>query len=540
MEYIDKIFYRKINPSDFKKLYDIDRPNGGGGQTYLEASGISNEKIVDFLSYAEVSNSPLPKENRSIYTFNAYVLGNAKNESAFIEFAPRGGRNNYRISRQNMRYKHLAWSLENGFPEPKRDNSGEYTSNGNFEGIIDNLVIVIIRTTYRKYYASFINQQEMPKSWPVNIGLEEVFQGERRGVLALDLYKVKFINNRDNPFGNYEIIERIPGGTNTLLYGVPGSGKSWTIQHEYCNDENVMERLVFHPDYTYSDFVGQILPKVDDDGKVSYVFTPGPFTTLLREAYTHPNKEYFLVIEEINRGNAPAIFGEVFQLLDRKMAIQDKDDDGYPIGTSEYPITNADIAKVVYKDSNHKVRIPSNMSIIGTMNTSDQNVFTLDTAFQRRWNMRLIENSFENVNVEFANQKILDTAVTWKRFCTAINEIILDKNVRMTSSEDKRLGTYFVHLQDLIYDNDADNTNLDKFTRAKANRNNRRFPEKVIKYLWDDAFKFSREEIFEVGQYNSLEAIIRKFMQEKENSRFSIFKQNVFDAIVIDSNSQNQ
>lgn len=103
MEYIERIFYRKINPSDFKKLYDIDRPEGGGGQTYLEAAGISNEKIVDFLSYAEVSDSPLKDkgETRSVYNFNAYVLGDAKAGSAFIEFAPRSGRNNYRISRQS-------------------------------------------------------------------------------------------------------------------------------------------------------------------------------------------------------------------------------------------------------------------------------------------------------------------------------------------------------------------------------------------------------------------------------------------------------
>lgn len=78
MECIERIFYRKINPSDFKKLYDIDKPEGGGGQTYLEAAGISNEKIVDFLSYAEVTNSPLPDETRSVYTFNAYVLGDSK------------------------------------------------------------------------------------------------------------------------------------------------------------------------------------------------------------------------------------------------------------------------------------------------------------------------------------------------------------------------------------------------------------------------------------------------------------------------------
>lgn len=102
---------------------------------------------------------------------------------------------------------------------------------------------------------------------------------------------------------------------------------------------------------------------------------------------------YILIIEEINRGNAPAIFGEVFQLLDRKSEIRDFDDDGYPIGTSEYGITNANIAKIVYGDSKHKVRIPSNLSILGTMNTSDQNVFTLDTAFQRRWEMRLINES---------------------------------------------------------------------------------------------------------------------------------------------------
>ena len=95
MERIESIFYRKINPSDFKKLYDIDRPTGGGGQTYLEAAGISNQDIVDFLSYAEISNSPLDGEARSIYTFNAYVLGGTT--CAMIEFAPRGGRNNYRV-----------------------------------------------------------------------------------------------------------------------------------------------------------------------------------------------------------------------------------------------------------------------------------------------------------------------------------------------------------------------------------------------------------------------------------------------------------
>lgn len=349
---------------------------------------------------------------------------------------------------------------------------------------------------------------------------------------------------------NYEE-NRISTGCNVLLYGVPGSGKSWTIEHEYCKPESVVERLVFHPDYTYSDFIGQILPAVAEDGQVSYKFTPGPFTNILREAYNNPGKEYILIIEEINRGNAPAIFGEVFQLLDRKVEIRDIDDDGFPIGTSEYGITNMNIAKEMYgKDvKNEKVRIPSNLSIIGTMNTSDQIVFTLDTAFQRRWDMRLIENDFANVDPTLADAEILDTTVTWRNFCVEINKIVVGNSARMTSAEDKRLGAYFVHLRDLKF-NDAmgDLKVYDALRKKESNgtltddektqiaiirdaiRQNRKFPEKVIKYLWDDAFKFNREVIFEVTEYQSLEQVIRAFMYAQGLDRFKVFKDNVKDA----------
>ncbi|MFZ7133586.1 MAG: McrB family protein [Eubacteriales bacterium] len=321
----------------------------------------------------------------------------------------------------------------------------------------------------------------------------------------------------------YDDATRVKGGVNTLLYGVPGSGKSWTIEKEYCDDESRMERLVFHPDYTYSDFIGQILPNVAD-GIVSYKFTEGPFTSLLKKAYTHPDKMFFLVIEEINRGNAPAIFGEVFQLLDR-------DDDG----TSEYGITNVDIANIVYGNPNKKVRIPSNMSIIGTMNTSDQNVFTLDTAFQRRWNMRMIENTFEGH--DYATTTILDTDVTWQRFCEVINNEIVTKNIRMTSSEDKRLGAYFVRAADLEYYETADNLELSEKERIEAKLLNYRFAEKVLKYLWDDAFKFSREDIFKNTIYKSLEEVVNHFNSRSSakavgNDRFDVFKEEVIDAFL--------
>lgn len=375
----------------------------------------------------------------------------------------------------------------------------------------------------------------------------------------LDKELIKFDESAEKIQEDSLETDRLETGCNVLLYGVPGSGKSWTIEHEYCMPESVVERLVFHPDYTYSDFIGQILPVVASDGQVRYEFTAGPFTTILSDAYKNPTVEYILVIEEINRGNAPAIFGEVFQLLDRKAERFDSWDDGYPVGTSEYGITNANIARIVYGDPTHKVRIPSNLSIIGTMNTSDQNVFTLDTAFQRRWEMRLIENNFDNVDKKFASEPILDTGISWEVFCTEINNIIVGNNVRMSSAEDKRLGAYFVHLRDLQKDKRMGDLSSGEYDRLRkkesagslseddkmrlaeireAMKQNRRFPEKVIKYLWDDAFKFNREVLFETTEYRSLESIIRAFMYAEGIQRFKMFKQNVVDALTNPENEE--
>jgi hypothetical protein len=363
-------------------------------------------------------------------------------------------------------------------------------------------------------------------------------------------------NEDESPQQDFDYVDRVTGGTNILLYGVPGSGKSWTIEHEYCNEDSIVERLVFHPDYTNADFVGQILPVVDEDKQVTYEFTPGPFTTILSNAYRNPMSKYILIIEEINRGNAPAIFGEVFQLLDRKVEMQDGDD-GFPVGTSEYGITHKYMAEFIYGKPSHKVRIPSNLSIIGTMNTSDQNVFTLDTAFQRRWQMRLIENNFDNVRPSLADAEILDTDVTWKRFCETVNTIIVGNKAKMASAEDKRLGVYFVHENDLTFDQRAlpseghatllveynsllGSERLGTITSEQKSRlteireavmHNRLFPEKVIKYLWDDAFKFNPEALFDTDGMDNLEKVIRTFIYSTGHDRFKIFKQTVRDTL---------
>ena len=326
---------------------------------------------------------------------------------------------------------------------------------------------------------------------------------------------------------------RIKGGENVIVYGVPGAGKSHLVKDEYLNgDENeeYYERLVFHPDYTYSDFVGQIMPIVDAEKRVTYEFTPGPFTRILKKAYRDPEHKYSLVIEEINRGNAAAIFGDIFQLLDRKLD-----------GESEYRITNKDIAKVVYGEKyiDKKIYIPSNMSIICTMNTSDQNVFTLDTAFQRRWIMRLVSNSFDGDTSGIGKVEILDAGLTWEQFCKTINSEILDKSQSLSSSEDKRLGTHFVRAEDLKYDPN-ENSN-DPTIKIKAQHQNRLFAEKVIKYLWDDVYKYDRTSLFD-SDYKSLEQVINDFIKSTHIERFKIFKQDIREYLkqLADENSKNK
>lgn len=274
-------------------------------------------------------------------------------------------------------------------------------------------------------------------------------------------------------------------GANILFYGVPGAGKSYEIDQMIVQERS--ERVVFHPDYTYSDFVGQILPRIikkegESEGKLRYVFEPGPFTKMLKKAHDDPDNMYYLVIEEINRGNAPAIFGDIFQLLDRN-------DDG----SGKYHISNYDMAKVVYGDEHEDeiIKMPANLTLLATMNTSDQNVFTLDTAFQRRWEMHLIKNDV--YKADHADEKIGGSEISWGRFADVTNMEIIRFGEETGSSEDKRLGAYFAKLSELSKD---------------------KFPEKVLKYLWDDAFKMDHYTYFNES-ISSVDGIIDVFRESQ-------------------------
>ena len=320
--------------------------------------------------------------------------------------------------------------------------------------------------------------------------------------------------------------QRITGGDNILLYGVPGSGKSHTIDKKNGTDEDKMVRVVFHPDYMNTDFVGQILPTIKEDETITYEFTPGPFTKVMKKAYSDPSNPYYLIIEEINRGNAPAIFGEIFQLLDRK-----------DTGESKYKVTNSNVAKEMFGDSEKQIYIPSNLTVLATMNTADQNVFTLDTAFQRRWNMKMIENNVKDA--ENAKCIISDTGVEWERFNTVINNIILSRNLTVMSSEDKRLGAYFVTKSDLEKVELQAEEGNDEITKRNNDYKASRFSEKVIKSLWDDAFKFSRNDLFKTN-YRSLEQVIQSFVGSKGKDRFDIFKKDVKDLLYANDSANEQ
>ena len=287
---------------------------------------------------------------------------------------------------------------------------------------------------------------------------------------------------------------------NIIYYGVPGSGKSHKIDEQTKNipDEQKI-RVVFHPEYTNADFVGQILPVVDGDA-VKYTFKPGSFTRILVAALKNPEKPYYLIIEEINRGNAAAIFGEIFQLLDRGS-------DGW----SSYCIMNDDINYEIRKTvpelnwtANTGIRLPPNLSLFATMNTSDQNVFTLDNAFQRRWEMELVQNQCSDSSQMNAKITVNNQSITWKGFQTQINSIIGEKSNEggLSSMEDKRLGCWFIKAENGIIEE-------------------KKFANKVLKYLWDDAFKFCHQEIFE-SDIKNFEELQKRFFEKG----FDVFSEN--------------
>lgn len=300
---------------------------------------------------------------------------------------------------------------------------------------------------------------------------------------------------------------KIKDGQNLIVYGTPGCGKSYFVQHTLLKDykeENYI-RTTFFQDYTNTDFVGQILPVVNEDRSVEYKFNPGPFTLALEKAIRNPDEKVALVIEELNRGSAASIFGDIFQLLDRKD------------GVSEYSITNINIIKYLEEQFNGKyafdcIKLPSNLSIFATMNTSDQNVFTLDTAFKRRWKFKKLANKFNSEHT-FKDKFVPGANITWEDMVDEINGYILDNNDGL-NNEDKQIGVYFVDGKGMrdTKESKADDKDIEEFAY------------KVLEYLWDDVAKFQRDRWFD-DEIKSLDDLVEKFKEKG----LGVFKDGVFN-----------
>lgn len=309
------------------------------------------------------------------------------------------------------------------------------------------------------------------------------------------------------------IYNRAKGGYNKIYYGAPGCGKSYLVQKQ-LKDNNVpscnIVRTTFHQEYTNTDFVGQIIPIVSKEidpndftktiDKISYEFNPGPFVVALEKAMKS-NDMIYLIIEEINRGNAASIFGDIFQLLDR---VKDINSETY--SESEYPITNVNVQKYLGLTKEDTIIIPSNLTIYATMNSSDQSVFTLDTAFKRRWSFEQISNDIEKDDEhEYKHWKIPGSGVTWEKFLTRINNEILKYKVSNSSSEDKRLGKYFVSKDCL-----TEKQKIILECESEASE----FAYKVLEYIWDDVCKYGQNDWFDTNKYRTLEELINGFKRE--------------------------
>ncbi|MGB7474365.1 AAA family ATPase [Trichococcus sp.] len=288
----------------------------------------------------------------------------------------------------------------------------------------------------------------------------------------------------------------LTGAINKIYYGAPGTGKSYKVSQEYPQ----YKRITFHPEYTYFDFVGGLKPQEVTEGsekRIAYPFVPGPFAETLVSAFKNPEDNVGLIIEEINRANTAAVFGDIFQLLDRDSS-----------GWSQYSITNPDLLNFIKAEvqdfQDEEITIPSNFSLIATMNSSDQGVYIMDAAFKRRWEFEYLPITFESS--DFDDVCISGFNIPWKEFGLTLNNFLSS----IIHEEDKLIGQRFISISDM--------QNIDKVA------------SKLLIYLWDNVLRYKRDSVFiETTQFSK---VVESF-KENGTAIFVPELKNQLDSFII-------
>ena len=323
----------------------------------------------------------------------------------------------------------------------------------------DDYVIILKQKKQMKYMMIFLPTPALSEDEIQTIGPEKIS------------YAMDEMDQQLYPTNALELTN----GKNILIFGAPGTGKSFHIKENFETTSEYF-RVVFHEEYSYQDFVGCIKPIITESGP-TYDFVPGPFTKILQLALENRMSPYTLIIEELNRANAASVFGDIFQLLDR-------DENSW----SEYSIENEEVLKYLNKYSSKEyteIKIPGNLSIVATMNSADQGVFPMDTAFKRRWNYEYMPIEFsdwhETISIPYIVELHESTEIVRKIYVKNYIEIInnyLTTNETLEINEDRLIGPHYLKRYE-----------WEHWTTEETYK-------KLLAYLWDDVARLDRPIVF--------------------------------------------
>lgn len=318
-----------------------------------------------------------------------------------------------------------------------------------------------------------------------------------------------------------EIIKVLP--YQKIVYGAPGTGKSYSLNQEV---ENIFgtnkERVTFYDGYTYGQLIGMYKPTMTEKGDISYKYIPGPFMKQLVKAYKDSSNKFCLIIEEINRAKADKVFGNIFQLLDRN----EEGNSRYSISASEEQIQYLseelkDKLDILERIESEGLYLPDNLYIWATMNSADDGVQPLDTAFKRRWKFNYIslnanEDKFGNGETFIIGQ-YKDKDILWNEFRTTLNDTL-----KANITEDRLIAPFFISPNDF----EEIDTSIKKIDKNILS-------EKVLMYIFDDLLRHYpklRKEIF----HNDVKTFsdIHEKVTENENFLELIFNEGFLSQIL--------